>query len=97
MDAANGARERVKKQFLTLQSNTREGMDAARDQGKWTGRPPFGFDVGAEGYLSPNDDYESALVIIDELDKGTRSANSHSAQGSPDRRSGGSTRTMSGI
>ena len=50
--------------------NTREGMDAARDQGKWTGRPPFGFDVGAEGYLAPNDDYETALVIIDELDKG---------------------------
>ena len=50
--------------------NTREGMDAAREQGKWTGRPPFGFDVGAEGYLAPNDDYETALVIIDELDKG---------------------------
>ena len=50
--------------------NTREGMDAARDQGKWTGRPPFGFDVGAEGYLAPNDDYETALVVIDELDKG---------------------------
>ena len=47
--------------------NTREGMDAARDQGKWTGRPPF----GPEGYLTPNDDYETALVVIDELDKGT--------------------------
>ena len=51
--------------------NTREGMVAARDQGKWTGRPPFGFDVGPEGYLAPNDDYETALVVIDELDKGT--------------------------
>ena len=36
---------------------------------KWTGRPPFGGDVGAEGYLAPND-YETALVLIDELDKG---------------------------
>jgi len=50
--------------------NTREGMAAVREQGKWTGRPSFGFDVGAEGYLSPNDDYETALVILDELDKG---------------------------
>ena len=37
---------------------------------KWTGSPPFGFDVGPEGYLAPNDDYETALVVIDELDKG---------------------------
>jgi len=51
--------------------NTREGIAARRDLGKWHGRPPFGFDVGSEGYLSPNDDYETALVIIDELDKGT--------------------------
>ena len=51
--------------------NTREGITAAREQGKWHGRPPFGFDVGSEGYLTPNDDYETALVVIDELDKGT--------------------------
>ena len=51
--------------------NTREGMAAARDQGKWTGRPPFGFDVGPERYLTPNDDHETVLVVIDELDKGT--------------------------
>lgn len=50
--------------------NTREGIAAARAQGKWHGRPPFGFDVGAEGYLSPNENYDTALVILDELDKG---------------------------
>ena len=50
--------------------NTREGIAASRAQGKWHGRPPFGFDVGAEGYLVPNDDYETALVVLDELDKG---------------------------
>ncbi len=51
--------------------NVREGIAAARDQGKWHGRPPFGFDVGSEGYLVPNDNYEKALVALDELDKGT--------------------------
>jgi DNA invertase Pin-like site-specific DNA recombinase len=50
--------------------NTREGIAASRDQGKWHGRPPFGFNVGSEGYLVPNDDYETAVVILDELDKG---------------------------
>ncbi len=51
--------------------NVREGIAAAREQGKWHGRPPFGFDVGVEGYLVPNDDYEKAVVALDELDKGT--------------------------
>ncbi|WP_248911047.1 recombinase family protein [Halocatena marina] len=50
--------------------NVREGIAAAREQGEWHGRPPFGFDVGSEGYLTPNEDYETALVILDELDKG---------------------------
>ncbi len=50
--------------------NVREGIAAAREQGKWHGRPPFGFDVGSEGYLTPNDDYEKAVVVLDELDKG---------------------------
>jgi transposase len=26
--------------------------------------------VGSEGYLTPNDDYETTVVILDELDKG---------------------------
>lgn len=50
--------------------NTREGIAARRELGKWHGRPPFGFDVGSEGYLVPNDDFETALVVLDELDKG---------------------------
>ncbi len=45
--------------------NVREGITAACDQGKWHGRPPFGFDVGTEGYLVPNDDYEKAVVALD--------------------------------
>lgn len=50
--------------------NVREGIAAAREQGKWHGRPPFGFDVGSEGYLVPNADYEKAVVVLDELNKG---------------------------
>lgn len=50
--------------------NVWEGIAAAREQGKWHGRPPFGFNVGAEGYLTPNDDYEKALIVLDELDRG---------------------------
>jgi len=50
--------------------NIREGIAASREQGKWHGRPPFGFDVGPEGYLTPNDDHETAIVILDELEKG---------------------------
>jgi DNA invertase Pin-like site-specific DNA recombinase len=50
--------------------NTRQGMAAASELGKVTGRPPFGFDVGPEGYPSPNNDFETALVILDRLDRG---------------------------
>lgn len=50
--------------------NTRQDMAAAKALGKQTGRPPFGFDVGPEGYLSPNDDFETALVVLDRRDRG---------------------------
>ena len=33
--------------------NTMQGLTAAREQGKHTGRTPFGFNVGPEGHLSP--------------------------------------------
>ena len=49
--------------------NTRQGMAATKALGKQTGRP-FDFDVGPEGYPSPNDDFETALVILDRLDRG---------------------------
>jgi len=50
--------------------NTRQGMAAAKALGKQTGRPPFGFDINAEGYLSPNDNFETALIILDRRDRG---------------------------
>ena len=43
---------------------------ASRLHCKWHGHPPFGFDVGSEGFLVPNNDYETAIVVSDELDKG---------------------------
>ena len=45
-------------------------MAATKALGKQTGRPPFDFDVGPEGYPSSNDDFETALVILDRLDRG---------------------------
>jgi DNA invertase Pin-like site-specific DNA recombinase len=50
--------------------NTMQGLTAAREQGKHTGRAPFGFDVGPEGYLSPDEDFDTAVVILDQLDRG---------------------------
>ena len=50
--------------------NNRQGMAATKALGKQTGRPSFDFDVGPEGYPSPNDDFETALVILDRLDRG---------------------------
>jgi DNA invertase Pin-like site-specific DNA recombinase len=50
--------------------NTRQSMAAAKALGKQTGRPPFGFDISAEGYPSPNDDFETALVALDRRDRG---------------------------
>jgi DNA invertase Pin-like site-specific DNA recombinase len=50
--------------------NTVQGLTAAREQGKHTGRAPFGFDVGPEGYLSPNEDFDTAVVILNQLDRG---------------------------
>lgn len=45
------------------------GIEAAKQAGKHTGRPPFGFDV-TDGYLTPNDDYDTAVEITDRIEKG---------------------------
>ena len=37
---------------------------------KWHGRPPFGFEIGPEGYLAPNDEYDTAIALLDALDSG---------------------------
>ena len=46
----------------------REGIAAAREQGKWHGRPLFGFEIRPEGYLAPDDAYDTAVAILDALD-----------------------------
>ena len=50
--------------------NTMQWLTAAREQGKHTGRAPFGFDVEPGGHLSPNEDFDTAVVILDQLDRG---------------------------
>ena len=50
--------------------NTMQGLTAAHEQGKHTDRAPFGFDVGPEGYFSPNEDFDTSVVILDQIDRG---------------------------
>lgn len=49
---------------------TKEGIAAARAEGKHVGRPPFGFDSDGNGTLVPNEDYETALAVIEEIEAG---------------------------
>lgn len=53
-----------------LQERTRSGIRAAQRAGKHTGRTPYGFDTDADGYLTPNEDYETALVALERLQAG---------------------------
>ena len=49
---------------------TREGIAAAKAEGKHVGRPPFGFDADGAGGLVPNEDFETALAVIEEIEAG---------------------------
>lgn len=49
---------------------TKEGIAAAQAEGKHVGRPPFGFDSDGDGGLVPNEDYETALAVIEEVEAG---------------------------
>ncbi|PSP76776.1 resolvase [Halobacteriales archaeon QS_3_64_16] len=48
---------------------TKEGIDAAKASGKHVGRPPFGFDSQG-GQLVPNEDFETALEVIERIEDG---------------------------
>ncbi|EMA41220.1 Resolvase domain-containing protein [Halococcus hamelinensis 100A6] len=48
---------------------TREGIHAAKASGKHVGRPPYGFD-SENGRLVPNDDFNTALLVIERLRDG---------------------------
>ena len=52
-----------------IRERTRSGIEAAKAAGKHTGRPPFGFDVN-KGYLTPNEDYDTAVEILERIEKG---------------------------
>lgn len=59
---------------------TMAGLAAAQAAGKHTGRPPFGFDTDDEGYLVPNDDFDTALGVIERVedrDESVRSTARH--------------------
>lgn len=49
---------------------TREGIAEAQAEGKHVGRPPFGFDSDGDGNLVPNENFETALAVIDEVEAG---------------------------
>jgi DNA invertase Pin-like site-specific DNA recombinase len=49
---------------------TREGLAAAKAAGKHVGRPPFGFDADGDGGLVPNENFETALTVIEEIKAG---------------------------
>ena len=49
---------------------TKEGIAAAKSEGKHMGRPPFGFDADGSGGLIPNEDFETALAVIEEIERG---------------------------
>ncbi len=63
-----------------IKENTRAGLKAAREAGKWTTRPPYGFTTNDEGYLQPNENFGKAVDAIhavEELDWSHRKASRH--------------------
>ena len=53
-----------------VRERTISGVRAAQDAGKHTGRPPYSFDSDEDGYLVLNDNFDKAMTILDELDRG---------------------------
>lgn len=51
-----------------ISKRTKEGIAVAQAEGKHVGRPPFGFDSDGDGNLVPNEDYETALAVIEEVE-----------------------------
>lgn len=45
------------------------GIEAAKQTGKQTGCPSFSVDI-ADGYLTPNEDYEIAVEILERFENG---------------------------
>lgn len=63
-----------------IKENTKAGLKAAREAGKWTKRPPYGFTTDDDGYLQPNEDFGKAVEAIqavDDMDWSHRKAARH--------------------
>jgi len=63
-----------------IKENTKAGLRAAREQGKWTKRPPYGFTTDDDGYLQPNDDFSKArraIIAVKDEDMSHRRASQH--------------------
>lgn len=48
---------------------TKAGLQAAKEAGEHTGRPPFGFSTDSDSYLVPNDDYDTARAVIEMVEE----------------------------
>ncbi|AQL41652.1 resolvase [Halorientalis sp. IM1011] len=55
---------------------TMAGLAAAEAAGKHLGRPPYGFDTDDEGYLVPNENFDTALAVIERIEKEDKSIRS---------------------
>jgi len=53
-----------------MRERTMSGIRAAQEAGKHTGRPPYGFDTDDEGYLIPNENFDTARAVIDRIEAG---------------------------
>lgn len=63
-----------------IKENTRAGLRAAREAGKWTTRPPYGFTTDDDGYLQPSEDFSNArdaIIAVEDEDMSHREASRH--------------------
>lgn len=51
-----------------IRGRTRSGIEAAKQSGKHTGPPLFRFDLN-DGYLTPNEGYDTAVAILERIEK----------------------------
>lgn len=59
-----------------MKKRTLSGIRAAQEAGKHTGRPPYGFETDADGYLVPNENFDTALAIIERIEEQDESVRS---------------------
>lgn len=63
-----------------IKENTIAGLRAAKEAGKWTTRPPYGFTTDDDGYLQPNENFSNArdaIIAVEEENMSHREASRH--------------------